>query len=141
VWIAGQGIRAATAPSETPVEVMVPVAPREPAPTVIFSAPVPDDTDVDRAATVRIQFSRDMMARSFRDTVRVSYATPPAQGQPALAPPAFVATYNDGMRALEVRFKTPLERFQQVKVELLEGITAVDRQPLAPWSLTFLTGS
>ena len=38
---------------------------------------------------------------------------------------------------VEIKFAQPLERFQNVKVELLEGITAMDGQPLAPWSLTF----
>jgi hypothetical protein len=141
VWIAGQSIRAAAAPTETPVEIAVPATPKEPPPTVIFSAPVQDDTDVDRSARIRIQFSRDMIGRSFRDAVRVTYATPPQPGAAPLTPPPFTASYNDGLRALEIVFKEPLQRFQLVKVELLEGITAIDRQPLAPWSLTFLTGS
>jgi hypothetical protein len=55
-------------------------------------------------------------------------------------PPPFTASYNDAAHAVEIRFEPPLERFQQVKVELLEGITALDGQPLKPWSLTFTTG-
>lgn len=141
VWIDGSAIRAADAPAETPIEVAVPAMPKEPPPTVIFTAPVQDDTDIERTAPVRIQFSRDMNARSFRDAVRVTYATPALPGKPGPAPPAFTIDYNGGVRALEIRFTQPLERFQVVKIELLEGITAVDRQPLAPWTLTFLTGS
>jgi hypothetical protein len=30
---------------------------------------------------------------------------------------------------------------QTLRVELLEGITAIDGQALEPWSLTFSTGS
>jgi hypothetical protein len=141
VWIEGKAIRAAAAPTETPVEITVPTIRKEAAPEVIFSAPIQDDTDVERTAPVRIQFSRDMNSRSFRDAVRVTYATPRQAGKPGPAPPAFSLTYNEGSRSLEITFKEPLERFQLVKIELLEGITAVDRQPLAPWTLTFLTGS
>lgn len=141
VWIEGTAIRAAAAPVETPVEINVPTVRKEPAPEVIFSAPIQDDTDVERTARVRIQFSRDMIGRSFRDAVRVTYATPAAPGKPGPAPPAFTLSYSEGSRSLEIDFKEPLARFQVVKVELLDGITAVDRQPLAPWTLTFLTGS
>ena len=141
VWIAGTSVRAATAPAETPVEIAVPAAPREPAPTVIFSAPVPEDTDVDRAASIRIQFSRDMLGASFRNNVQVSYGTPAQPGAAVLSQPAFTISYNEGIRALEIRFTRPLERFQTVTVRLMEGITAIDRQPLAPWTLTFSTGS
>ena len=137
VWIEAESVKLAAAPEE-PVEVAVPV-PKEAAPRVIFSAPVPNDTDVDRAAPIRIQFSRDMDGKSFRDRVRVGYVVPADATAPPLPP--FAATYNDGNRALEVRFKQPLERFMTVKVELLEGITATDGQPLAPFTLTFSTGS
>lgn len=141
VWIEGTAITAADAPDETPIEVEVPAVPKQPPPEVIFSAPVQDDTDVGRTAPVRIQFSRDMDGRSFRGAVRVTYATPAAAGKPGPEPPAFTADYDAGTRALTINFTEPLARFQVVKIELLEGITAVDRQPLAPWSLTFLTGS
>ena len=139
-WVAGTAIRSATAPTEAPVEIALP-APKEPAPAVIFSAPVQDDTDVDRAGTVRLQFSRDMIGRSFQGAIRVSYVVPAQAGAKALPPPAFTAAYNEGTRSLVIRFTEPLQRFQTVKVELTEGITAVDRQPLPPWTLTFSTGS
>ena len=138
-WIEGESVQLTTAPAETPVEIDVPPTPREPPPQVIFSAPVQDETDVEVAGTVRIQFSRDMDPRTFRDRVRVTY-TAPAQGLPP-APPLFTATYDTrGNRALEIKFAKPLDRFQLIKVELLEGIAAADGQPLAPWSLTFTTG-
>ena len=57
------------------------------------------------------------------------------------APPAFTIRYNDGTRGLEIRLSAPLDRFRPVKVDLLEGIlSAIDNQPLAPYSLTFTTG-
>lgn len=135
IWIAADSIKLGTAPDE-PVEVVVAV-PKEPPPRVIFSAPLQNDTDIERGAPIRIQFSRDMDGKSFRDRVRVSYAATES-GTPAL--PAFAAAYLDGNRALEIKFKQPLERLLVVKVELLEGITAIDGQPLAPWTLTFTTG-
>ena len=47
----------------------------------------------------------------------------------------------DGSRGVEIKFSTPLDRFRQVKIELMSGIvSAGDQQPLAPWSLTFTTG-
>ena len=135
VWIEGESVRLAAAPEEAPVAVVVPV--KEPPPRVIFSAPVQNDTDTERTAPVRVQFSRDMDGKSFANRVRVTYDVPPDAGAPALPP--YAATYNDGNRALEIRFKQPLERFLKVKVELLEGITATDGQPLPPWTLTFTT--
>ncbi|HVL69958.1 MAG TPA: Ig-like domain-containing protein [Vicinamibacterales bacterium] len=137
-YIDARTIALAAAPEETAVEVELPPLPREPPPVVTFSAPVADDTDVERGAPVRIQFSRDLDPRTVRAPhVRVSYVDPAA----APKPPAFTVVYNDAARAIEIRFPEPLERFQQVKVELLDGITAIDGQPLEPWSLTFTTGA
>ena len=138
VWIEAKSMELSAPPDATAVDVDVPVTPHAPPPTVVFSAPIPDETAVERGTTVRIQFSWDMDGRSFRDRVRVTYV--PAQGQ-APAPPEFTTTYNEGSRALQIKFAGPLERFQTVRVELLEGIVAVDGQALKPWSLTFSTGS
>lgn len=139
VWIEGQTIRLADAEEEKadePVPAQVSVPPRPPA--VIFSAPVQDDTDVAAKTDVRIQFSRDMDAGSFKDRVRIAYfggaPDPPS-------PPAFTWTYRQGTRVLEIRFQTPLERFRTVRVELLEDITASDGTPLKPWTLTFTIGA
>jgi hypothetical protein len=137
-YIDAKSIALAAEPDAGPVEVTLPPPPAEP-PAVIFSAPIEDDTEVDRAAPVRIQFSRDLNPRSVRDRVRIAYA-PPAGGAPPGPVPPFTVTYNDIARAIEIRFETPLERFQQVRVDLLEGITAIDGQPLKPWTLTFATG-
>jgi hypothetical protein len=140
VWLEARTVKLATAPAETPIELTIPAAPPEPAPTVIFSAPIADDADVPRGVPVRLQFSRDMDGRSFRDRVRVRYTGPTPPGATPPTPPQFVVRYDDGNRALEIRFVQPLERFQAVRVELLEGITAIGGAPLQPWSLSFSTG-
>jgi len=53
--------------------------------------------------------------------------------------PEFTMQYNvaGGGRARELKFARPLERFRNAKVELQEGIVGTDKQPLAPWALTF----
>jgi hypothetical protein len=139
-WIEATSITEAAAPSETAIEITLPPPPPAPAPEIVFSVPAQGDTDVDRAAPIRIQFSRDMDGRTFRDRVRVSYVGPPPAGAPA-TPPAFTARYVDGNRALEIKPSAPLDRYRTVKIELVEGILSnVDNQPLAPVSLTFTTG-
>ena len=138
LWIEAGAMRLSSAPTDVPIEVVVPTRPVDPPPEVVFSAPVPDDSDVDRSAPIRIQFSRDMLPGSVANRVRVSYADTP--GAEAPAPPAFTATYQDGTRSIEITFAQPLERFRTVKVELLEGMMALDKQPLPPWTLTFSTG-
>ena len=107
---------------------------------MIFSAPIAEDTDVARSAPVRLQFSRDMDGRTVRDRVRVRYTGPTPPGATSPASPPFVVRYDDGNRSLEIRFTQPLERFQTVTVELLEGITAFGGHALRPWSLSFSTG-
>ena len=139
VWIEAKTLEQTAPVTDAPVEVEVPVVAKEPPPTVVFSAPVLDDTGVDRNTTVRIQFSRDMDPKSFKDRVRAVYL-PPAQGA-TLPPPVVAMRYNPGNRALEIKFTAPLERFQTVKVELLEGITSTTGDPLQPWTLTFSVGS
>ena len=139
VWIEAKTIEQTAPVTDTPVEVEVPVVAKEPPPTVVFSAPVPDDTGVDRSTTVRIQFSRDMDPKTFKDRVRAVYV-PPAKG-PTPPPPIVATRYNPGNRALEIKFTAPLERFQTVKVELLEGITSTTGDPFQPWTLTFSVGS
>jgi hypothetical protein len=136
VWIAAESIRLTTAPAEGPVEVAGPPVPTEPPPSVIFSAPLADDTDIPTAGRIRVQFSRDMKGDSFREHVRIRYGTAAPPG----APPNFTVTYNDGNRSIEIRFKEPLAPFQVVVVELTNGIVAIDGQPLQPWIMKFTTG-
>ena len=111
-----------------------------PPPSVIFSTPIAGEDDVLPTSGVRIQFSRDMDPKTFRDKIRLSYGGPAPQGA-AAAPPTFTFRYNEGNRALEIKLSAPLDRFRTVKVELLEGILSnLDNQPLAPYTLTFTTG-
>jgi len=139
-FIEATSITEATAPSNTTVEVAIPPPPPAPAPEIVFSAPGAGDTDVDRAAAIRIQFSRDMDGRTFRDRIRLSYVGAAPAGSPG-TPPAFTARYVEGNRALEIKPSAPLDRYRTVKVDLLEGILSnVDNQPLKPVSLTFTTG-
>jgi hypothetical protein len=142
-WIEGREIALSAPPSatpdDTPVETAV-IAP-EPPPTVVFTAPVPDDSDVAPTTVVRIQFSRDMDVRTFKERVRIRYeaasGAPPSTG---VVQPVFTFAYNVGSRGLEVKFTKPLERLQRVRIDLLEGITAIGGEPLKPWTLTFTTG-
>jgi len=139
-YITASALQLATAP-QTLVEVPVPEQPRMPAPEVIFSAPVQDDRDVEVGVRVRVQFSRDIDPRTIDGHIKVSYlAAPSGAASAPPQPPAFTAAYNDIAHAIEIRFAAPLQRFQQVRVELLEGIIALDRQPVKPWTLTFTTG-
>lgn len=141
VWVEATAIASATAPTSTPIEVSIP-RPPEPPPTVVFTAPVAGETDADRSATIRIQFSRDMDPRTFRDHVRVTYTTAasPPPGSPA-TPPTFTVKYNEGNHSLDIKFAEPLDRYRGVQVDLSEGILSnLDNQPLAAWSLTFTTG-
>ena len=139
-FIEATTIGEATAPTETTIEVALPPPPPPPPPTVVFSAPMPGETDADRDGTIRIQFSRDMDPKTFRDKVRVSYGGAAPAGAPD-TPPAFTVRYNEGNRALEIKPSGPLDRFRTVKIDLLEGILSnADNQPLAPYTLTFTTG-
>jgi len=141
VWIAGESLRLGRPPSE--VDDLVAPTPviKEAPPAVIFTAPLADETDVATSSAVRLQFSRDMDGRTCKGHVKVSYV-PSASAAPPPGPvPALTVTYRDANRGVEIKFAQPLERFQNVKVELLEGIVALDGQPLAPWSMTFSVGA
>ena len=143
VWIEGREIALSAPPSATPDDtpVEMPVIAPEPPPTVVFTAPVPDDSDVAPTTVVRIQFSRDMDVRTFKERVRIRYEAPSGAPPPTgVVQPVFSFAYNVGSRGLEVKFTKPLERLQRVRIDLLEGITAIGGEPLKPWTLTFTTG-
>ena len=77
---------------------------------------------------------------SFDGNVRVRYAGTSATDSGA-EEPAFETAYRGRNRVLEIRLvDVELERFRSVQVDLLEGITASDGEPLAAWSLSFFTG-
>jgi hypothetical protein len=138
-YIEATTVSEATAPTEMTVEIALPPPPPPPAPEVVFSTPTAGETDADRNGPIRIQFSRDMDPKTFQNHVRIAYVGGP-QGAPTTVP-AFTVRYVEGNHAVEIRLSSPLDRFRQVKVDLLEGILSnIDNQPLAPYSLTFTTG-
>ncbi|MBA2355657.1 MAG: Ig-like domain-containing protein, partial [Acidobacteria bacterium] len=142
VWIEAIAVRATTAAIETtPTETQV-AAPPAPPPHVIFSTPTAGEVDVATTARVRVQFSRDMVGDSFKGNVMVRYRPQEAieRGLPTSTDPVFAATYDAGRRVLELKFSGAFERFRTVEVELGEGIVATDKQPLAPYTLTFTLG-
>ena len=120
------------------IGIITTITPKGPPPEIAFSAPIQDDTNVKTTTDVRIQFSRDMNPDSFADHVQVTYFG--ALGD-APAPPTFTTRYRDEVRAIEIAFSEPLERFQTVHVRLLEGIESLDGVPLAPWTLSFAVGA
>lgn len=134
-WLNGEAgsIKITQAPKDIADQPLVRVE-AAPPPEVVFSAPTGDETDVLLTTSVRIQFSRDMDQATFRGRVRVRYENPAA---PAVQ---FTTQYLPGNRVLELRFPAPLDRFTKLVVELQEGILGTDKQPLAPWALTFETG-
>jgi hypothetical protein len=112
-----------------------------PAPEIVFSAPVNDETDVSRNTRIRIQFSQDLDPTSIDGQIRVAYvndAKADADGKPSEL--SFIADYEPGVRVLEIRFRGPLDGYRTVRVELLPGIKATDGAPLTPWTLSFTSG-
>ena len=107
-------------------------------PEIIFSAPLADDTDVPSDTTVRIQFSRDMDPDSFQNRITASYAD--SRSVPSTKEILFDIAYRARNRVLEIAFQEELARFQTLRVDLLEGITATDGLPLKPWALSFFVG-
>jgi hypothetical protein len=138
VTIAATGIALApepppvTAPRDTTEAPSAPAPPTE----VVFNSPTLDETDVERDATVRVQFSRGLREASLEGRIRASYLGAPAEA----APIELDATYDGATRSVQIRFAEPLEPFRTVRIELLEGITAFDGGPFAPWTLTFSVG-
>ena len=110
---------------------------------MVFSLPIQDESDVSWSAAVRIQFSRELDQRTLKDRVRVSYLDEEtrAPGEPETPTTHFTLQYVPANNVLEIRFTENLIRYRTVKVELLEGILATDKQPLEPWTLTFRTGN
>jgi hypothetical protein len=142
VWIEATDLRAAEPVEEIETTEALPDAPVAPPPTVVFSAPTQDEFDVSRTARVRIQFSRDMDPGSFKGQIRAHYRPSEATERGEPQPPSLPVTvsYDGGRRVLELQFDDGLERFRTVEVELGSGISAVDDQPLTPWTLVFTVG-
>lgn len=143
VWIEATAITATkpvtdTAPTETVTEAVAAAPP----PQVIFSTPTAGEVDVAQDARIRLQFSRDMTAESFKGNVTVAYDAAEAaeRGVPPVPTPPFVASYDQGRRTLELKFSGPFDRFRTVIIRLAPGITAFDAQPLVPFELRFTVG-
>ena len=142
-WLNATGttIALAKAPPETTTEAPIRV-PAAPPPEVVFSAPTHDETGVQLSTNIRIQFSRDISAATFKNNLRITYdeAESKARGEP-VTPIEFTTQYQPVNRVLEIRFPRPLTPFRSVHIELTEGVMGTDQQPLVPWTLNFVTGS
>ncbi len=136
VRLDARAVRAASPASEPgEAEAVVRVPEQGPPPEVVFSAPTQDETGVERNAPIRIQFSRDMKPESFAGQVTLSYVT-----QTTAPLPPFTIRYDEGRRVLEIRFASPLDAFQTIKVEIRNGVLGTDGQRLVPWAVTFTIG-
>jgi hypothetical protein len=129
-------------PTETTREEEPIRVPAGPPPEVVFSAPTQDETDVLMGTTVRIQFSRDLDPATLKGRIKPHYLQSQSaeRGEPVTPPVEFTFQYSPGNRVLELKFSKPLERFRTLNIDLVEGITGTDGQPLKPWTLTFMLG-
>jgi Bacterial Ig-like domain len=141
VWLEGTSIEIADATSEEVEEVAGPPLPPPPL-DVVFTSPSEGEVDVRPDAVIRLQFSRDVDLASLKDRIRISYS--PAEsvqrGEAQPPPVTFGVNWTAPTRGLEIRPSQPLERFRQVRVELLDGIRGPDGAALRAFSLTFSTG-
>ena len=103
VWIDGEKIGLGTAPEPAAV-VQIEVPKVGPAPDVTFSIPTPEDIDVETSILVRIQFSRDMEAASFKDRVRVRTSRRRPRGP--TSPPPLSTAYREGTKVLEITLRS-----------------------------------
>lgn len=109
---------------------------------VDFSVPVEGEADVRLDTIIRIQFSRDVDAKSLDKRVRVSYSAEESSERGEATPPkvAFKLEYQRGSRSLTIKPSPALERFRHVTVDLLDGIAGTDGSVLRAWALHFATG-
>jgi Bacterial Ig-like domain len=134
VVIAATGVSQAT----QQVEIAIPPLPLE----VQFSTPVEGEADVRLDSRIRIQFSRDVVATSLQDRIRVTYSQPDSveRGEPQPPTVEFTVRYNAENHSVEITPTKALERFRHVRVELLKGIIGTDGSLLRGWTLNFATG-
>jgi hypothetical protein len=143
VFVDATALRLAKPPGEAPPsEPVARVSVTGPPPEVVFSVPTQNEADVSPTVTVRLQFSRDVDRETLKGRLRAGYAVRQSEQHGEPQPPAIEvsATYVEASRALEIRFRQPLERFRTVTVELLEGIAGTDGVAVKPWTLSFTTG-
>lgn len=141
VWMEGASIELAEPPTEEIAEVVGPPLPPPPL-DIVFTSPTDGEVDVQSDVSIRLQFSRDVDPASLKDRIRISYL--PAESaeradQPS-EPVTFTTNWTPVNRALQIRPTQPLERFRQLRLELLEGIRGPDGAVLKPFMLTFSTG-
>ncbi len=143
VSIEAKKLVAANAPTVTPEpeEAATPAIPPEPV-DVIFSTPTEGETDVAPDTTVRVQFSRSIDPATLKGHVRIGYFTSESPERAQAQPPSMEVqtSYDPASRALHLKFSRPLERFRTLRLELLDGIKALDGGPVRPWRLTFSVG-
>lgn len=146
VWIEAQQI-ALTKPTLETRNAEVPAIPEMgPPPEVIFSDPTEGDIDVALRSPVRLQFSRDMNAETFKGNVQWTFTAVDAVNTGADTPreasrPANFK-YDSAKRSLEIRLPPDASAsYRNVIVELREGIAATDGALLKPWQLTFAFGA
>jgi hypothetical protein len=145
LFIDAQGKRLALRAPPVEMPTPQPIAPtsKAPPPEVIFSIPVQNETEVSWSAPVRLQFSRGLDPATLKDRVRVRYLEEEARnlGEPEAPTAHYTVQYLPANNVIEIKFTENLVRYRTVKVDLLEGILATDKQPLAPYTLTFVVGS
>jgi hypothetical protein len=123
-----------------PSKAIVPAVPPRP-PEVLFSVPVQGESDVSPSTAVRIQLSRDLDPETLKGRVRVAYLGRGAANAPAPPePPKMRLELDERERVLTVRFVQPLEPWQRVQVDLLDGIKGTDGAEMKAWTLTFTVG-
>jgi hypothetical protein len=145
VWIEGQQV-AETKPTLETKNAEVPAIPQMgPPPEVIFSDPAEGEIDVPLKAPIRLQFSREMNAETFKGNVRWTFIAADAVNVGGATPrePDRAADfkYDGAKRALEIRL--PVDdgaTYRNVILELRDGIAATDGAKLKPWQLMFTFG-
>jgi Bacterial Ig-like domain len=139
VWLQGASVELAEAPTEEP-EVEVPPPPPPPL-EIVFSSPTSGETDVSLDSSIRLQLSRDLDAATLKDRIRLTYSGIDSQERGEPQPPAieFKVIWTAVNRGLEIKPVQPLERFRQVRLELLDGIRGPDGAALKPFTLSFST--
>ncbi|MCM3881504.1 MAG: Ig-like domain-containing protein [Vicinamibacterales bacterium] len=147
VWIEAQQFSTATPDTSMRSTEAAPAPVAGPPPVVIFSDPEEGETGVSLKAVVRLQFSRDMNPESFKGRVHWHYQSVATPGQPPVEVTSERANatqvgYDGSKRSLEIRINADeAAKYQDVYVQLDEGIVATDGAKLVPWKLSFILGA
>jgi hypothetical protein len=130
VYIDGEDVKLAKAPSPTARAKEEPLPPPPPPkpPVIVFSLPLDGERDVPPDSVFQVQFSNDMDETSFEGRVGLRYAGRPRPGDRVLD--AVTISYDIGRRALKVDPGDLLRPGRMVELILLPGIVDLDGQPL-----------